>query len=498
MTSPRLQPISRTEHCKFYRSAGIFLLCFLVGVCEADTTSKTTVGDESKSAVVDVRKDVWPIFIERCLHCHGPLKSDGDLRLDQKAFIDAGGHTGNPILGTEASSELLRRLVAKDDAYRMPKGEYPLSPKQIEILRRWIQQGASWPKNAKISIDAVPFSTENLLSSDFWNELLDRLVEYNQQLRILYWPLLLFLLLVAFLERRKQKKPISDERLLSLGILDRIQQRIGLPQYLIGMLCFLLASSIQLHRVSVFALRQKLEVLESKRRMIDAESPRTRFQVPTPYRPKHPPRLGGVYYRGNDERSTSLFNGGYYRTATMTVGLFDADDRQLQWNDVVENRDLFIQLVIERAPFATRDLFRSDMLAKSYLTRQIPNLDGIEMDDIDDHQANFETLGADERWRAKYPIAKASESDDKTHSALIYLVPGGNQVHYGIQYDIRLIDGKLSEQSEIWMGAIFLTGSVRVPDENEIPLGEWFDFLPIPEITDGNSEDPKLLGIEPR
>src|SRR5262249_22020177 len=42
-------------------------------------------------------------------------------------------------------------------------------------------------------------------------------------------------------------------------------------------------------------------------------------------RPKHPPRMSGEYYRGNDERNAALFNGGFYRTCTLRVGLVQPD-----------------------------------------------------------------------------------------------------------------------------------------------------------------------------
>ena len=67
--------------------------------------------------------------------------------------------------------------------------------------------------------------------------------------------------------------------------------------------------------------------------------------------------------------------------------------------------------------------------------------------------------------------------------------------HYGIRYDIVVRDGCIDSSSEIWMGATFLTSNVVVPHEEKITLREWFDFAPIPEITEENSKDPELLGI---
>ena len=68
-----------------------------------------------------------------------------------------------------------------------------------------------------------------------------------------------------------------------------------------------------------------------------------------PVYPMHPKRLGGIYYRGNDERSPELFNGGFYRTATLEVWLSDAAGNHLQWNDEIADRNLFITFAINRA-----------------------------------------------------------------------------------------------------------------------------------------------------
>ena len=60
---------------------------------------------ESKS----LWNDVWPILQNRCIKCHGPDKSKGDLRVDDRDSLLMGGDTEKPALvpGDPASSSII-------------------------------------------------------------------------------------------------------------------------------------------------------------------------------------------------------------------------------------------------------------------------------------------------------------------------------------------------------------------------------------------------------
>jgi hypothetical protein len=71
----------------------------------------------------------------------------------------------------------------------------------------------------------------------------------------------------------------------------------------------------------------------------------------------HLPRLGGIYYRGNDERSPELFNGGFYRTAELLVRLVDRNGAPIEFGDAVSPNELSIEFKATRAAGATQQLF---------------------------------------------------------------------------------------------------------------------------------------------
>src|SRR5262249_10179178 len=84
--------------------------------------------------------------------CHGPdqAKRKADLRLDTEsgAFADLGGHRAL-VPGRLDDSELYQRIISDDAAERMPppNSGKSLTPAQVDLVRRWIEQGARWQKH---------------------------------------------------------------------------------------------------------------------------------------------------------------------------------------------------------------------------------------------------------------------------------------------------------------------------------------------------------------
>ncbi|HET7179801.1 MAG TPA: c-type cytochrome domain-containing protein, partial [Chryseosolibacter sp.] len=95
---------------------------------------------------VDFSAQVKPILNKRCISCHGGVKRNGNFSvLFRKDALDTteSGKVGI-IPGDPAHSEMIRRITSTDPEVRMPYKEPPLPPEEIDILRRWIQEGAPW------------------------------------------------------------------------------------------------------------------------------------------------------------------------------------------------------------------------------------------------------------------------------------------------------------------------------------------------------------------
>ena len=95
---------------------------------------------------VEFVRDIQPIFEKSCLECHGSSKQLGEFRLDQKEAALKGGKTYGQVIkaGDPAKSTFLIIISGKDEDLPLPE-KHKLADKQIELVRRWIEQGAVWP-----------------------------------------------------------------------------------------------------------------------------------------------------------------------------------------------------------------------------------------------------------------------------------------------------------------------------------------------------------------
>ena len=108
---------------------------------------------ESRAASIQFNRDVRPILSENCYACHGfdPKHREADLRLDtfEGATEDRDGARGI-VPGDLAKSDVWQRIIStdKDEVMPPPKSHKPpLSAKQREILKTWIEQGAKYERH---------------------------------------------------------------------------------------------------------------------------------------------------------------------------------------------------------------------------------------------------------------------------------------------------------------------------------------------------------------
>ena len=104
------------------------------------------MADERAADRVEFNRDIRPILSNFCFQCHGPDPSHrkADLRLDLESDavsrLPEGRHA--IVAGQPEVSELILRITSTDAESKMPPPEFdrPLSPEQISLLRRWIEQ----------------------------------------------------------------------------------------------------------------------------------------------------------------------------------------------------------------------------------------------------------------------------------------------------------------------------------------------------------------------
>ncbi len=95
---------------------------------------------------IDYSADVKPIINKKCISCHGGVKKKAGFSLLFESEALSPTESGKPaIIPFHAdSSEFIKRLLVHDVEERMPYHEAPLSMDEINIFRKWINQGAKF------------------------------------------------------------------------------------------------------------------------------------------------------------------------------------------------------------------------------------------------------------------------------------------------------------------------------------------------------------------
>jgi cytochrome c553 len=106
--------------------------------------------DPAADATAFFEKEVRPLLVEKCLRCHGPKKQQAGLRLDSRAGLMKGGDSGPAIVPAAPDRSRLIDVVRQQGGVKMPPKD-KLRDDQISALARWVQMGAPWPEDGKVS-----------------------------------------------------------------------------------------------------------------------------------------------------------------------------------------------------------------------------------------------------------------------------------------------------------------------------------------------------------
>lgn len=112
--------------------------CSLVALALATPVAGTETEE------VDFNSDIRPILTRNCTACHGGVKQAADLSFVYAEDADWIIEPGDPD-----SSYLVDRITAEDESEIMPPPDHGprLPDEEVELIRRWIQQGGQWPKH---------------------------------------------------------------------------------------------------------------------------------------------------------------------------------------------------------------------------------------------------------------------------------------------------------------------------------------------------------------
>ncbi len=115
---------------------------------------------------------VRPILETRCTNCHNPTANQGGLSLDSEARILAGGSSGPALVrGHARASAMIRRiwLPLGHSDHMPPEGRPQITVAEAELLRWWIDSGASFERT--LADSPFPDPVRTILDGMGWGEI---------------------------------------------------------------------------------------------------------------------------------------------------------------------------------------------------------------------------------------------------------------------------------------------------------------------------------------
>jgi len=114
----------------------------------------------ASAAPPDFDRSLAPLFIKRCIECHGPTEPKGGLDLTTKKTVVGLDEESVVVPGKLAMSRLWERVSIDE----MPP-KHPLSPAEKAVFKSWIESGANWGRDP---IDPLALSTSERGGRDWW------------------------------------------------------------------------------------------------------------------------------------------------------------------------------------------------------------------------------------------------------------------------------------------------------------------------------------------
>ena len=149
-----------------------------------------SVGWLNMGSRVDFNSQIKPLLNKQCLACHGGVKQAGGVSLLFKEEAFGKGKSGKFCIvpGKPEQSEFIKRLTTKEEDERMPYHKPALKTEEIELLTRWVKEGAEWgdhwayqkPQLPTVPTPSIWDNVENLLSERWQKNDIDYFIEQKR------------------------------------------------------------------------------------------------------------------------------------------------------------------------------------------------------------------------------------------------------------------------------------------------------------------------------
>ncbi len=138
----------------------------------------------SSEKPIDFNVQVKPILNKKCIACHGGVKQQGGFSVLFREEALATTKSGKAAIlpGNPEDSEFIKRIKSNDPELRMPYKHEALSNQEIDILSKWVKQGAKWGDHwAYLPVKPVepPDVDDNWIRNDLDKFIFAKLEENN-------------------------------------------------------------------------------------------------------------------------------------------------------------------------------------------------------------------------------------------------------------------------------------------------------------------------------
>ena len=128
---------------------------WLILACGLSTSVWAADPPPGAPAPISYYRQVRPVLQRACTGCHQPAKAGGGLLMTSHANSLKGGEQGALWVPGKPEESLLIEVVTGDPPY-MPKNAPALAKEQVELLRRWIAEGAKDDTPAEVQDTISP------------------------------------------------------------------------------------------------------------------------------------------------------------------------------------------------------------------------------------------------------------------------------------------------------------------------------------------------------
>jgi WD40 repeat protein len=146
---------------------GLNLSIMLIRLCRLFFVAQTlTWASAANSEQLEYGRDIKPILTKFCVGCHNPTDHESDVQLQSLVAIKKGGTMGTILQPKDPDGSLMVQLILGTQEPKMPPEDAPQpSSQEIEIVRRWVLEGANGsdeaiPLKSRLQVKPIEVSKE--------------------------------------------------------------------------------------------------------------------------------------------------------------------------------------------------------------------------------------------------------------------------------------------------------------------------------------------------